>query len=350
MEGLVSQVRCGTGPYEETDMKTALKQKNLGSSPDGKQADSPEEFGTTAWKQVMLRTFRELKNDNISVVAAGVAFYALLSIIPGLTALVGIYGIFADSVHVQELISQLAGSLSPDAKVLLEEQLHKITMKEDAAGLSAVVGTLIAIWSGSKAIKALIEALNIAYDENDTRGFFKINLTIFLLTLASLITAVIAIGLIALLPVVFENMRLPKMLETGLSICRWPIMGGFAMIGLAFLYTFGPNRSPPKWRWVTPGALLATFLWLCGSYLFSVYITHFGKIGETYGSMGAVVILLLWFNLSAFLVLLGAEINAEMEHQTCKDTTRGREKPMGKRRASVADTVAIDPLRYRMTG
>lgn len=321
---------------EQTDVKARGTKENL----EGRHAESPSQFGPRAWKQIVLRTYRELSRDNIAIVAAGLAFYSLMSIIPALTAFIGIYGLFSDPNNAEKIIAKMAGGLSPEMQSLAIEQLQKITVKTGAAGWSAALGILFAFWSGSRAVQSLIGALNIAYHEEETRGFFRLNLTALALTLGGIIMGIIAITMMIVVPAIFTNYHFPPAITWTVSFIQWPILGLLATAALAFLYSYGPDRKPPKWRWVTPGATFATVLWLAGSILFAQYVAHFGKFGETYGSMGAVVILLMWFNLSAYLVLIGAEINSEAERQTEKDSTRGAPKPIGRRGADAADVKA----------
>jgi membrane protein len=216
---------------------------------------------------------------------------------------------------------------------------------EDVGGLSigAAGGILLALYGASKGMKALMEGLNIIYDEQEERGFIKLNLIALGLTLVVIVAMIVAIGAIIIVPLLLNFVGLGPVAETLIGLLRWPILFVVALVVLAIIYRYGPSRAQPRWRWVSWGAAVATFIWLLGSIAFSIYVQNFGSYNETYGSIGAVVILLMWFWLSAFSVLLGAELNAEMEHQTERDSTTGPPQPRGRRGAYVADQVGEVP-------
>jgi membrane protein len=215
----------------------------------------------------------------------------------------------------------------------------RITSNDKAAGLSAIVGVLIALYSSANAMKAMITGLNIAYEETEHRGFFKLTAMAMVLTIAGIIAAGLAVGLVAILPAVLEHLRITQGVELLLNVVRWPLLVGGFILSLAVLYRFGPCRNEAQWKWISPGAIVAAALWLLGSAAFSLYVAKFGSYDKTYGSLGAVVVFLMWLYISALAVLLGAEFNSEMERQTKRDTTEGAEKPMGQRGATSADTV-----------
>ena len=207
-------------------------------------------------------------------------------------------------------------------------------------GLSLVISVLVAIWGARSAMSTLITALNVAYAEEEKRGFIRFQVAAFGLTAAAIVFAAVALALIAILPAVISLLPLGEFGRTLAAVLRWPILVLLMMVGLAALYRYGPSRAEPKWRWVSWGAVAATLLWLAGSALFSLYVSKFASYNKAYGSLGGVVVLQMWLYLSAFAVLLGAELNAEMEHQTERDTTTSPEEPMGRRGARMADTVA----------
>lgn len=305
----------------------------------GREAESPRDIPKRGWKDILLRVKNEVSDDNMSIVAAGVAFYVLLGLIPSLAAMIGIYGWVTDPATLERQINQLSDVMPQDAHSILSSQLSRLTQDTGASGAVAIGGILLALWSGSKSMKAMIGALNIAYDEDEKRGFFKVNLLAVGLTLAGIVGGIVIIGLLAVLPGLLDNFGLGQAGQTAVNILRWPVLIALAAVSIAVLYRFAPSRDEPRWRWVSWGSVIATGLWLLGSIAFSVYVSNFGSYNETYGSLGAVVILLMWFYISAFSVLLGAEINSEMEHQTRKDTTEGHPQPMGTRGAHMADTV-----------
>jgi membrane protein len=269
-----------------------------------------------------------------------VAFYGLLAVFPGLIALVAIYGLAFDPAQVEQQVSQLKGVLPPEATDVLLAQLHDLTTTSSTAlGFGAIAGIVLALWSASAGMRTLMEALNVAYDEEESRGFVGYYGTALLLTLGAVLGLIVAIALVVALPVALQFFGLGEALKWLVAIAVWPVLLVAMLVGLAIVYRFGPSRAKPRWRWVSWGAVAATLLWIVGSVLFSVYVTQFGSYNETYGSVGAIVILLMWFLLSSYAVLIGAELNAEMERQTRQDTTAGREKPMGGRGAYAADTV-----------
>jgi membrane protein len=281
-----------------------------------------------------------MSQDRLSIIAAGVAFYGLLAVFPGLIALVGLYGLAFDPQQVEQQVATLSGILPAEARDVLLAQLRDLTTTDRTSlGIGAIGGLLLALWSASAGMRTLMEALNVAYDEEEKRGFVRFYGTALLLTLAAIIGAVIAIGMVIALPVVLKLVGLGEALKWLIAVAAWPILVGMMLLGLAIVYRYGPSRAQPRWRWVSWGAVSATVLWVVGSALFSLYVTRFGNYNETYGSVGAIVILLMWFLLSSYAVLIGAELNAEMERQTRRDTTSGREEPMGEREAYAADTV-----------
>ena len=306
----------------------------------GREAGRPGEIPSRGWLDIAKRVKGQIKEDRLSIIAAGVAFYGLLAVFPGLVALVGIYGLVADPAQIEQQAQAMSAILPPQASEILMTQLHDLASTDKAAlGIGAIAGLLLALWSASAAVRTLMEALNVAYDEEEDRGFISFYGTAIILTLGGILGVIVAIGLVVALPAVLGVLGLGSAVEIIVSIARWPILAALAIVGFAVLYRYGPSREEPRWRWVSAGAVTAVVLWVIGSALFSLYVTKFGNYNETYGAAGAVVILLMWFLLSSYAILIGAEINAEMERQTKKDTTTGGGKPMGKRGAYAADTV-----------
>jgi membrane protein len=272
-----------------------------------------------------------------------VAFYGLLALFPALAALISIWALAFDPLQIEQQIGTLSGLLPPDAAGLVKEQAHKVAASVGGLSVGAALGILLALYGAAKGLTALIEGLNIIYDEQEERGFIRRNLLAFALLLVALVAMIVAIGAIIVAPIVLNLIGLGPVVETLLRLLRWPILFAVALVVLAVIYRYGPSRTPARWRWVSWGAAVATAIWTLGSIAFSIYVQNFGSYNETYGSLGAVVILLMWFWLSAFIVLLGAELNSEMEHQTERDSTTGREKPLGRRGAYVADHVGEVP-------
>jgi len=310
----------------------------------GRAADTPREIPAAGWRDVLWRVKDAMSKDNLSLVAAGVAFYALLAIFPAIAALVSIYGLLADPQTVEQQLAATSQVLPEDARSIIEEQLTRVTAGASAAlSLGAIVSLLLALWSANKGTQSLITALNIVYHEEEKRSFVWLTLISLGLTLGIILFLIIGLAAIAVMPALFGSLGLPEDIRRLASWLRWPILGIGFVIALSVFYRLAPSRDEARWRWVSWGAVLATVLWLIGSALFSWYVANFGSYNETYGSIGAVVVLMMWFWLSALIVLLGAELNAEMEHQTERDTTRGPERPMGERGAYVADTGGEQP-------
>lgn len=306
----------------------------------GREARTPREIPKRGWKDVLLRVKDRISNDNLSIIAAGVAFYLFMALFPGIAAAVSILGLMMDPNDVERFVASASAVLPPDALNLVREQVHEfVSAPAQTLGISLFISVALAIWSATAGVKAIMTALNIAYQEHEQRGFIKYNAQAIVLTVASIIFAVVALALVAAVPAVLQNLTLPQLFADILNALRWIILGAMFVFALAVLYRYGPSREKPQWHWVSWGAAVATILWLAGSALFSLYVTHFAGYNKTYGALAAIVILLMWFYLTAFVVLLGAELNAEMEHQTRVDSTTGRPQPMGQRGARVADTV-----------
>jgi membrane protein len=306
----------------------------------GREARSPSEIPSPGWKDIFMRVKDEISNDNLSIIAAGVAFYGFLAIFPALAAFVSTYGLLVSPSELQSDLKAIESILPPQTADLIHSQLERIVSSQSSQLGWGLLGSLVlALWSASKGMKAMIEAMNITYDEEEKRGTIKLNLIAILLTLGAIVAVIVFLGLIAVLPALIGSLGLGETVRALLNYIRWPLLAAAAIFAMAVLYRYGPSRDHPQWKWVSWGAVIATVLWLLGSFLFSVYVSNFGGYDKTYGSLGVVVILMMWFFLSAYSILLGSEINAEMEHQTAKDTTTGEDRPRGKRGAYVADTV-----------
>lgn len=306
----------------------------------GREASRPTEIPAKGWKDVLRRAWKRSGEDNMGIIAGGVTYGVLLALFPGLAALVSVYGLISDPAELQQQINAMSGLIPAEAQKLIGAELQQLTAHpKGALGIGVVVGFLIALWSASRGVSALITAVNIAYEEKETRGFIKFNLLALALTIALIIGGLVAIGLIAGVPAIVSALDLGAITRWLVFILEWPVLIVLMMLMLAVLYRVAPNRDAPQWRWLSPGAVAATLLWTIASVLFTVYVTNFGSYDKTYGSLGAMIILLTWLYISAYLVLLGAEINAESERQTRKDTTVGPAQPMGQRRARAADTL-----------
>jgi membrane protein len=208
-----------------------------------------------------------------------------------------------------------------------------------ALGIGFLVSLTLALWSARSGTSSMITALNVAYEEPEKRSFIWFQVIAIGLTAGIVLFTLVALGLIAVLPVVIDFLPLGEFGKMLSSIIRWPVLLVLLLVGLSVLYRYAPSREEPKWRWVSWGAAVATALWIIGSALFSLYVAKFAGYDKSYGSLGGVVVLLMWLYLSAFVVLLGAELNAEIEHQTARDSTTGGPKPLGARGAKMADTI-----------
>jgi membrane protein len=308
----------------------------------GRRAERPEQIPPKGWKEIALRLKTEIKQDQVPLLAAGVAFYALLSLFPAIIAAVSIYGLAADPETVRSQIARLTQLLSPQTAELLGEQIKQITAGAGGAlGLAMVLGILTALWSASSGMKALITGVNMAYDETETRKFLKLRGLALLLTLGAMVLMGIALLLIVAFPALTNPW--PTALRWTASILRWLLLAALLIAGLAVLYRYAPDRDEPRWSWVSWGSGIATVLWVVASLAFSFYVAQFGNYNKTYGALAGVIILLFWLWLTALVVLVGAELNTEMELQTAKDTTKGPERPLGERQAHAADHVAAAP-------
>jgi membrane protein len=330
------------------DRKPDTSPEEAGEHGRGRRAEQPQELPKEGWLDILSRTGARISSDNITIVAAGVAFYAFVALVPALAALIGIYGLISDPSQVGQQITAFAKILPHEVLPLLEQQLRRITSNTHAASLSTIIGLVIALYSSASATKALIQGLNIAYGEREKRGFIKLNLVALVLTFGAIIGALCAVALVAVIPAVLHTLSFGSGIDAILNWARWPILIGGFVIALAVLYRYAPSREDAKWSWVSWGATVAALLWVAGSGLFSLYVSKFGSYDKTYGSLAAIVVFLMWMYLSALVVLLGAELNFEMERQTVKDTTVGPPEPLGQRGARSADTVG--PARHQRGG
>lgn len=306
----------------------------------GRDATTPLEVPAAGWLDITKRTLKDAKRDGVPLLSAGVAFYALLALPPALTAITGLYGLVADPADANRQVGDLLAGAPSEVRDLVASQLEAITTASDGqAGIALVTGLVLALWSASSGMQHLIGALNTAYDEDETRGFLKLRSRALLLTVGAVLFLAVTIGVIAVVPSALADTALGTPARVAIGILRWPALALGMVAGLTTLYRWAPDRDEPKWRWAGTGSIVATVLWIIGSGAFSLYTSNFGKYDETYGSLGAIVVVMLWLFLTAYVVVLGAELNAEAERQTTEDTTEGRHQPLGARDAHAADTV-----------
>jgi membrane protein len=306
----------------------------------GRLATTPSEIPLRGWKDILLRVHSNVSEHRILALAAGMTYYSLLAIFPALAALVAVYGLFADPSAIARHLDQVSGVLPGGAIDVAREQLTRVASKgPQTLGLTFLMGLGISLWSANAAMKSLFDTLNIVYGEEEKRGFVKLNAISLLFTVGGILFVVSALGAIVVIPVALKYVGLSVAADLLLRLGRWPAMFAVLTFALAVIYRYGPSRETSRWRWLTWGSALAAILWLGISALFSWYASSFGNFNETYGSLGAVIGFMTWLWISAIVILLGAELDAEMEHQTARDTTTGSPKPIGARGARVADTV-----------
>jgi membrane protein len=311
----------------------------------GREAVTPWQIPRRGWTDILWRTYAQLNEDRLLAVAAGVVFYGLLALFPAITAFVSFYGLFASGATINQHLSTLAGVVPQGAFGIIEEQIARIVSKGDVKlSFGFVLGLGLALWSANAGMKAIMDALNVVYDEKEKRSFVMLNVISLCFTLGAIAAMLLAVAAVVVLPLVLARFGLGTWSETLLALLRWPALLVLVLIGLSILYRFGVSRREPKWRWVTAGGLFAAVAWLAGSALFSWYLGRFAPYDETYGSLGAAIGLMMWMWLSVIVILFGAELNSEIEHQTARDSTVGAEKPLGARGAAMADTVgaAVD--------
>lgn len=310
----------------------------------GRTANRPSEIPAAGWRDIAMRVYGELSRDHVSVVAAGVAFFGLLALFPAIGAVMSVAALVTDPATIETQLAEFVAVLPENAASIIQAQAEAVASSgQTGLGLAALLGVVLSLYGASKGMKTLIEGMNIAYDEEEQRGFFKKLAVSLGLTLFVVFGLLLAIAVIVVLPAFLGSLGLPDALVTAVEWGRWALLAVLTVAGLSILYRIGPSREDPEWRWVTWGAVIATVLWIAGSLGFSLYVRNFGSYNETYGTLGGVIILLTWLWLSAYIVLLGAEINSEMEHQTRRDSTTGRDLPMGQRGAVKADKVGESP-------
>lgn len=309
-------------------------------SPPGSEAERPTEIPAKGWLQVLRRGWKEAQTDQVPLLAGGVAFFGFLALFPALIATVLLYGLLVDPATVQDQVASIGDALPAQARDLLTAQLESLTStSESALGIGLVVSVALALWSASGGIGNLITAINTAYDEDEDRGFIKRKLLALGLTLAAIVFLLVVITLVAVAPAVLDALVSSGPIRWLLEAARWVLLLLLIMTALAVLYRASPDRDAPKMRWVSVGAGIATLLWIAASVGFSFYVDNFSSYGKTYGALAGVVVLMLWLWISAYAVLLGAEINAESEQQTSRDSTDGPRRPLGQRGAVKADSV-----------
>jgi len=333
---------AASGPKQRGDMISAATiSRESQAAGLGRLASRPVDIPWSGWKRVIIRTAREVITDRMSLCAAGCAFYATLALFPAISMLISIYGLVFDLQTVGPQLAVLQDLLPPSAFHLIADRVQMLVSKPAGTlTFSLALSILIALWSASTGTKSILGALNLAYEERESRGFIQFQLTALGMTLGGILAAVIGLAALVLLPVLERFVGVSAYAALIARISSLAALVVFVLLALSLLYRFGPSRRSAGWHWVTPGSVLATLLWLVASTLFSFYVQHLASYDATYGPLGAVVGVMMWFYVSALAVLVGAELNAELELQTTMDTTKGPDQPIGARGAYVADHVA----------
>jgi membrane protein len=306
----------------------------------GRDADTPADIPLRGWRDILVRVYNNISEDRVITIAAGVTFYSLLAVFPAIAALVAIYGLFADPATISSNLDSLSGLLPGGAVDVIRDQMTSIASRgKSTLGLAFAVGLLVSLWSANAGIKSLFDALNLVYKEKEKRGLIKLNILSLTFTGVAIVFILFGIATVVALPFALNYIGLGAATDLIFRLGRWPILFVLVALALSSIYRFGPSRSKPKWRWISWGSAFAAFAWIVGSVLFSWYAANFGNYNQTYGSLGAAIGLMMWLWVSTIVILLGGELDAEMEHQTARDTTTGPPKPLGARGARMADTI-----------
>ena len=309
----------------------------------GAEADKPTEIPAKGWFQVVKRGWAEAKADQVPLLAAGVAYYGFLAIFPSLIATVLIYGLVVRPEKIAEQVGQLTAGLPEDVSKLITDQITLASAQQTGAGIAAVLAILLALWAASGGMGNLMTAISAAYDEEEKRSFVKKRALALVLTMGAIVFLIVMLGLVAVFPVIADLID-NSVVRILLQVVRWVLIAVLVSVALAVLYRVAADRDSPKMRWVSVGAAAATVLWLVASLGFSIYVANFSNYAKTYGAIAGIVVMLLWLWITSYAILLGAEINAESEQQTVKDTTKGPEAPLGERDAVKADSLPTDEV------
>jgi membrane protein len=306
----------------------------------GRWARAPLQIPWAGWKDILLRTYREIQEDRLLALAAGVVFYSLVALFPAIAAGVSSYALFANAATVSNHLQIAADIVPGNVLDLMGTEIARIAAKSDGKlTFGFLVGLGIALWSANAGMKAIFDALNIIYDENEKRGLVRLNLMSLFFTVCAIAGVGLAIALVVVFPLLLATFGVTSFDHPFVRYLRWPVLFVLIILGLSVLYRYGPSRQRVKWRWISVGSVFAAVAWLAVSSLFSWYLGNFANYNATYGALGAVVGLMMWMWLSTIVVLVGAELNSEIEHQTAHDSTVGPDKPLGSRGAVMADTV-----------
>jgi membrane protein len=339
--GLAGRPASGAfGTTRSSDELRVVQHKRAHEPGRGRHADAPWQIPWRGWKDILWRTYQQIADDRLLAVAAGVVFYGLLALFPALTAFVSLYGLFANAATINDHLSMAAGILPGGAVDIIREQVGRLASKGDAKlGFGFIFGLGIALWSANAGMKAIMDALNVVYEEKEKRGFIKLNLVSLAFTLAAIASLLLAFGAVVLLPLLLARLGFASVTEMLVQYGRWPVLLALVIVSLAFIYRFGPSRREPRWQWLSVGSGFAAVAWLGSSALLSWYLAGFAHYDATYGSLGTAIGMMMWMWISSIVILFGAQLNSEIEHQTARDSTVEHDKPLGARGAGMADTV-----------
>jgi membrane protein len=301
----------------------------------------PGEIRPRDWWKITKRVARRVSAHRLLSEAAGITFYTILAIFPALAALVSLYGLIADPATVSDHLDALSGVMPGGGIQVIGDQVKRIASTSNGAlGLGAIAGLLIALWSANGGTKATFDSLNVVYDEHEKRSYLKLTLVTLATTLGMLCFVIIVMAAVVALPIGLNFVGLHPVTEILVHVARWPLLLVIVAVMLAYIYRYGPSRETARWQWVSWGSAIAAIAWLLVSLAFSWYVAHFSSYNRTYGSLGAVIGFMTWIWISTIIALIGAELDAEMKHQTRRDATTGEEHPLGARGAIKVDTVA----------
>lgn len=330
-------------PQPASSRRAAAPQPDVATSPEASEHDAatPQDIPARGWWSIIKRTASNFGKNELMSEAAGVTFYALLSLVPAITALVSLFGLVADPKTIGNQLDSLSGVIPSGGMDIISEQVHRLVQSPTSGlGIGLIVGLATALWSANAATKAMFSSLNDVYGESESRSFIRLTAISLAFTVGGIVTMILGLGLVVVLPVVFKAIGLDTTFAIVVRFARLPVMLALIVAALALLFRYGPSREPPRWRWVTWGGVFGAVAWVAVSVGFSWYVANFGSYNKTYGSLGAIVGFMTWIWISTTVLLLGAQVNAEMERQTSFDTTTGDAQPLGERGAKAADTVA----------
>lgn len=306
----------------------------------GRHAKSPFTIPWAGWKDIFWRTYQRIDEDRLLATAGGVVFFGLLAIFPAVTALVSSYALFADPSTISSNLHTLATMLPEGSFQIVEDQVARVLSNGNTTlGATFLLGLLLAIWSANAGVKAIFDALNVAYEEREKRSFVKLNLVSLAFTVGGIVALLLMVGAVVAFPLALNHLGMAPESKLIVALARWPLLLLILLVALAILYRLAPSRDAPRWQWLSLGAVTAAILWIAGSALLSWYLSEFANYNATYGSLGAAIGLMTWMWMSAIVIMFGAELNSEIERQTLRDTTAGQPKPLGTRQAVSADTV-----------